>query len=190
MQEHDSIIQEYLKTLQRLEQGFSKADENTASFSVTRVSQELSPQSLCSSSVVEESLSPTSCQKLSPDSRPLKAITPLVEALEVIVEVLRPKQDDITISRVDDKTNVSYSFLPVMDSSVEIFEDIPETVSATENGEFTKIVIGLLLFASYSTRINIFRNSVIHNFLHADERSRRDCRRKNRLRTTKKEDFL
>ena len=33
-----------------------------------------------------------------------------------------------------------------MDSSVEIFEDIPKTVSATENGKFTKIVIGLLLF--------------------------------------------
>ena len=62
-----------------------------------------------------------------------------------------------------------------MDSSIEIFEDIPKTVSATENLKSTKMFIGLYLFDSYSKKIKIFLDSVIHYFLHADERSRRDC---------------
>ena len=154
------------------------------------MSQESSPPSLSIDSVVEEALSPVSCKILSPDSKSLKPIPPLVKDLEVIEEVLEPEQDEIPMSGVDNNIDDSYSFLPVMDSSVETFEDIPETLSATENEKFTKIVIGLLLFDSYSKKIKIFLDSMIHYFLHVDERSRLDSRRKNRLRTTKKEDFL
>ena len=84
------------------------------------------------------------------------------------------------MSKDDNDLDDSSSFLPVTESSVGNFEDLKPT----------KMSIGLQLFDSFSKKSMIFQNSVIHIFLHADERSRRDSRRKNRLRTTKKEDFL
>ena len=78
-----------------------------------------------------------------------------------------------------------------MESSVEVCEEIPKMASITENLKMNKMLFGLQLFNSYSKKMMLFLNSVIHYFLHADERNRRDCtRRRNRLRTTKKEDFL
>ena len=54
------------------------------------------------------------------------------------------------MSRVDNKIDDSYAFLPVMESSDENVEDIPKTLSVAKKVKSTKMFIGLQLFELYS----------------------------------------
>ena len=83
------------KVLQRLQQMASAAEKGVWPSLVTRLSRELSPQSLSSDSVVEESLSPISCKTLSPDSKSRNSILPTVEDSKDYVEVLGLEKNDI-----------------------------------------------------------------------------------------------
>ena len=102
------------------------------------------------------------------------------------MEVQGFKKDEIPVSKVDSKIDDPYSFSTVIKSSVENFEEIPKTLSVTENLKSYTMIISVQTFELRSKKKTMFQDSAIHFFLQAVERRRRGSRRKKRLRTTKK----
>ena len=173
-----------------MQQWFPIADQGLTSSPVTGLSRELCPRSLSSDPVVDESVSPISYKTLSPCSKSPNPVPLLIENSSSVLEIWPFNEDAIPMSRVDSKIDDSSSFVPVMESSVDNLEEIPKPMFVTEKVKSTMMFIGLKIFVSYSKTIKMFQNCMIYYFLQADEGSRRDSRRKNRLRTTKKDDFL
>ena len=159
-------------------------------FPVRRSGRDLSPHSSSSEPVVEESVSPISYKTRSPDPKSRNPVLPRVNKSDSVLEVQKIRNDKFPVSKVDNEVEDSSSFPPAMECSVENFEEFPKPMSVTEKVKSTKMFICMEIIASYSKKIKIFQNCKIHYFLHADEPSRRDSKRKSRFRTTKKEDFL
>ena len=84
----DSFQSNQQKVLQRMQRMASAAEKGEWPSLVPRLSRELSPQSLGSISVVEESVSPSSCKIVSLDSKSRNSILPTVEDSKDYVEVL------------------------------------------------------------------------------------------------------